>query len=113
MPLYETTLIIRQDAPKSDAVKLGESFVKIITEHKGKVARNEYWGLRSLAYVISKNRKGHYIHLNIEAEPAAVAEMERKMRLDENVIRFMTVRVEAFSETPSSVSGNSSYDEAA
>lgn len=113
MPLYETTMIVRQDAAKSDATKLADGFAKIITDQKGKVTRNEYWGLRTLAYVINKNRKGHYVHLNIEAEPAAVKEMERKMRLDENVVRYMTVRVEAFSETPGSVSGNSSYDEAA
>lgn len=113
MPLYETTLIIRQDVAKSDANKLTESFVKIITDAKGKVSRNEYWGLRTLSYIINKNRKGHYVHLNIDAEPAAVKEMERKIRLDENVIRHMTVRVESFTETPGSVSGNSSYDEAA
>lgn len=113
MPLYETTLIIRQDAAKSDATKLADSFAKIITEMKGKVVKNEYWGLRSLAYIINKNRKGHYVHLNIDAEPAAVKEMERKIGLDENVVRHMTVRVEAFTETPGSVSGNSSYDEAA
>lgn len=113
MPLYETTMIIRQDAAKSDATKLAEGFAKIITDEKGKVAKNEYWGLRTLSYVINKNRKGHYVHLNIDAEPAAVKEMERKMRLDDNVIRHMTIRVEAFTDTPGSVSGNSSYDEAA
>ena len=113
MPLYETTLIVRQDAAKSDATKLADGFAKIIADQKGNVAKNEYWGLRTLAYIINKNRKGHYVHLNIDAEPAAVKEMERKMRLDENVIRHMTIRVEAFSETPGSVSGNSSYDEAA
>lgn len=113
MPLYETTLIIRQDAAKSDATKLADNFAKIITEMQGKVVKNEYWGLRSLAYIINKNRKGHYVHLNLDAEPAAMTEMERKIGLDENVIRHMTVRVEAFTETPGSVSGNSSYDEAA
>lgn len=113
MPLYETTLIVRQDITKSDATKLADNFAKIITDDKGKVEKNEYWGLRTLAYVINKNRKGHYVHLNIDAEPAAVKEMERKMRLDDNVIRHMTIRVEAFTDTPGSVSGNSSYDEAA
>jgi small subunit ribosomal protein S6 len=113
MPLYETTMIVRQDASKSDDTKLAEGFAKIITDEKGKVSKNEYWGLRSLAYIINKNRKGHYVHLNIEADPAAVKEMERKMRLDDNVIRHMTIRVDAFTETPGSVSGNSSYDEAA
>lgn len=113
MPLYETTLIIRQDAAKSDATKLADSFAKIITDEKGKVAKNEYWGLRTLSYIINKNRKGHYVHFNLDAEPAAVKEMERKMRLDDNVIRHMTIRVDAFTETPGSVSGSGSYDEAA
>ncbi|MCH2547150.1 MAG: 30S ribosomal protein S6 [Alphaproteobacteria bacterium] len=113
MPLYETTMIVRQDAAKSDATKLADNFSTIITDMKGKVEKNEYWGLRTLSYIINKNRKGHYIHLNIDAEPAAIKEMERKMRLDDNVIRHMTIRVEEFTETPGSVSGNSSYDEAA
>lgn len=113
MPLYETTFIVRQDTPRSDANRLAEEFGKIITEAQGKVAKNEYWGLRNLAYPINKNRKGHYLFLATDAEPAAVKEMERKMRLDESVVRYMTVRVEAFTDTPGSVFQNasSSYEE--
>lgn len=113
MPLYESTFIIRQDAAKSDVTKLAEGFAAIITEMGGKVEKNEYWGLRNLAYIINKNRRGHYAFLAIDAEPAAINEMERKLGLDENVVRHMTVRVEAFSETPSSVFANStgSYEE--
>lgn len=112
MPLYETTLIVRQDAPKADATKLGENFAKIITDNGGKIEKNEYWGLRNLAYIINKNRKGHYVFLAIDAEPPAVKEMERKIRLDENVIRHMTVRVEEFLDTPQSAfQSASAYDE--
>lgn len=114
MALYETTLIARQDVTKSDATKLADSFAKIITDLGGKVEKNEYWGLRNLSYIINKNRKGHYSFLAFEADAKALNELDRKLRLDENVIRHMTVRVEAFSDTPGAVFQNSSsYDETA
>lgn len=114
MALYEVTMIIRQDIPKSDVTKLTDSFAKILTDLGGKVEKNEYWGLRNLAYVINKSRKGHYAFFGIEAEAPALKELERKMTLDENLVRFLTVRVEAFSDTPSSVFQNSSsYEDTA
>ncbi len=112
MPLYETTLIVRQDATKADVTKLADNFAKIITDQDGKVEKNEYWGLRNLAYIVNKNRKGHYQFFAIDAAAPAVKELERKLRLDENVIRHMTIRVDEFTETPQSVQG-SSYDDAA
>ena len=114
MPLYEATFIVRQDVTKADVSKLADSFAKIVTDAKGTVAKNEYWGLRNLAYVINKNRKGHFAFLAIDAEPAAIKEMERKLGLNENVIRHMTVRVDAFTDTPQSAfAGSSNYDDAA
>lgn len=113
MALYETTLIIRQDATKSDATKLNDSFAKLIGELGGKVEKNEYWGLRNLSYIINKNRKGHYAFLAHSSDSKALNELERKLRLDENVVRHLTVRVEAFTDTPAAVFANSSsYDEA-
>lgn len=103
MALYETTFIVRQDAVKTDVTKLAENSAKIIADMGGKVAKNEYWGLRNLAYIINKNRKGHYAFLAFEAPAAALNEMERKLKLEENVVRFMTVRVEEFRDTPGSV----------
>lgn len=113
MPLYESTFIVRQDAQKSDVSKLADQLAKIITDQKGKVVKNEYWGLRTLAYIINKNRKGHYVHLALDAEPAAVKELERKAGLDENIIRQLTVRVEKHTDTPGSAYANSanSYEE--
>lgn len=101
MPLYESTFIARQDLSRQDAQKLAEGFSAIITGQGGKVLKTEYWGLRSLAYRINKNRKGHYIMLAIDAPYAAVAEMERQMRLNEEVARALTVRVESIEEGPS------------
>jgi small subunit ribosomal protein S6 len=73
----------------------------IIEQGGGKVTKHEYWGLRSLAYKIKKNRKGHYVHFNLDAPPAPVAEMERQLKLNEDVIRILTVRVDEFEEGPS------------
>lgn len=114
MALYEVTLIVRQDVPKADANKLTDSYAKLVGELGGKVEKNEYWGLRNLAYIINKSRKGHYSFLAIDADAAALKELERKLRLDENVVRHLTVRVEAFTETPGAVFQNSSsYEDSA
>ncbi|NVJ99349.1 MAG: 30S ribosomal protein S6 [Alphaproteobacteria bacterium] len=78
-------------------------FSKIIEENEGKVAKTEYWGLKNLAYKIKKNRKGHYILMNIDAPHAAVAEMERQARLHDDVLRFMTIRVDELEEGQSIV----------
>lgn len=114
MSLYELTFIVRQDAPKSDVTKLADDYAKQIKDAGGKVEKNEYWGLRNLAYVINKNRKGHYAFLAIDAESAAVREVERKLGLDENVVRHMTIRVDEFTETPAGLLPNSGgYEDAA
>src|SRR5262250_1241562 len=103
MPLYENIFIARQDATAAQVEALTEAFSNIIAEQGGKVTKKEYWGLRSLTYRIKKNRKGHYTLLNIDAPPAAVAEMERNMRISEDVLRLLTVRVDALEEGPSAM----------
>src|SRR5262250_939041 len=111
MPLYENIFIARQDATAAQVEALTEAFSNIIAEQGGKVTKKEYWGLRSLAYRIKKNRKGHYTLLNIDAPPAAVAEMERNMRISEDVIRLLTVKVEALEEGPSAMLQSRSRDD--
>ena len=103
MALYESVFITRQDISSSQAEALVDSFAEIIANTGGSVPKKEYWGLRNLAYRIKKNRKGHYALLNIDAPPAAIAEMERNMRLNEDVLRFLTVRVDELDEGPSPV----------
>ena len=101
--LYETVFIARQDVSAGQVDAIAESLTSIITEQKGKVVKTENWGLRSLAYRIQKNRKGHYVLLGIDAPAGAIAEMERALRFNEDVIRYMTVRVDEISEEPSAV----------
>jgi small subunit ribosomal protein S6 len=100
---YENVFIARQDISQPQAEALGEAFAKVIADLGGKVTKREYWGLRNLAFRIKKNRKGHYILLNIDAPAAAVHEMERQMRINEDVVRHLTVRVEALEEEPSAM----------
>lgn len=94
MALYEHVLIARQDITVTQVEGITADMTSIIEEHGGTVAKNEYWGLKTLAYKIKKNRKGHYVLLNIDADAAAVAEMERKTRINEDVLRFMTIRMD-------------------
>jgi small subunit ribosomal protein S6 len=101
MAFYENVFIARQDLSGTQAEALADHFTGILTANGGTVAKREYWGLRTLAFRVSKNRKGHYILFNIDAPPAAVQEMERNMRLHEDVLRHLTVRVEALEEGPS------------
>lgn len=101
MPFYENVFIARQDISPAQVETLADTFTAIVKERGGEVTKREYWGLRSLTYRIKKNRKGHYILLNIDAPPAAVHEMERNMRLNEDVLRFMTVRVDELEAGPS------------
>ncbi len=103
MPLYENVFIARQDASPAQVEALTENFATVITQNGGTVGKREYWGLRSLSYRIKKNRKGHYTLINIDAPAPAVAEMERLMRINEDVIRYLTVRVEALEEGPSAM----------
>ena len=94
MPLYESVFIARQDIASNQVEALGDQFTQIIEGLEGKVSKKEYWGLRNLTFRIKKNRKAHYMLLNIDASPAAVAEMERNMRINEDVLRCLTVRVD-------------------
>jgi small subunit ribosomal protein S6 len=111
MPLYECVIIARSDVTTQQVDALGEQIAATLTELGGAVKKNEYWGLRSLAYRIKKNRKGHYVLLNIEAPAAAITEMERQLRLNEDVLRFMTVAVEELEEGPSAILTNKGRDD--
>ena len=106
MPFYENVFIARQDVSAAQVEALAESFAGIVTQHGGTVTKREYWGLRNLAYRVKKNRKGHYMLFNLDAPPAAVNELERNMRINEDVLRYLTVRVEALEEGPSAVMQN-------
>lgn len=103
MPFYENVFIARQDISQPQVETLTETFSKVVEEHGGKVSKTEAWGLRNLSYKIKKNRKGHYVLLNVDAPPAAVEEMERQMRIHEDVIRYLTVRVDALEDGPSAM----------
>lgn len=103
MPFYEHVYLARQDLAPAQVESLTEAFTKIITENGGSVAGNEYWGLRTIAYRIAKNRKAHYVLLNIDAPAPAVQEMERQVALNEDVIRYQTIRVEALEAGPSAM----------
>jgi len=102
MPLYEHIFIARQDAAQAQVEQLADQMKAIIETGGGKVTKMEHWGLRSLTYKIKKNRKGHYVLFNIDAPSPAVVEMERQLKLNEDVIRQMTIRVEELEEGPSS-----------
>lgn len=103
MAYYETVLIARQDVSATQVESIGDMAQEILTEDGGKISRREYWGLRSLAYRIKKNRKGHYILMNYEAKSEAVQEMERRLSLHDDVLRYMTVRADDLPEEPSVV----------
>ncbi|WP_340150058.1 30S ribosomal protein S6 [uncultured Sneathiella sp.] len=98
MPLYETVIIARQDISSQQVETLTEAASAFISDGGGKVAKVEQWGLRNLAYKIKKNRKGHYVLLNIDAPADAVKEMERNLRLNEDVLRHMTIKVDELEE---------------
>ena len=101
MPLYEHVLIARQDLSNTQAEGLIEHFSTVLADNGGKVVDHEYWGVRTLAYKINKNRKGHYAYLRSDAPSAAVQEMERLARLHDDVMRVMTVRVDVHEDGPS------------
>ncbi len=111
MPFYENVFIARQDISATQADALAETYSNVIAEHGGKVTKRENWGLRNIAYRINKNRKGHYVLLNIDAPPAAVQEMERQMRISEDVLRYLTTRVEELEEGPSAMMRRSRDDD--
>ncbi len=101
MPLYEHVFLARQDISQAQVDALTKEYSDVITEAGGKIAKVEYWGVKTLAFKIKKNRKAHYSLMNIEAPPSAVAEMERRMGLSPDVIRFITIRVDEHETEPS------------
>jgi small subunit ribosomal protein S6 len=103
MPLYEHVFLARQDLAQAQVDALAENATKIIADHGGKVVKTETWGLRGLAYKIAKNRKAHYVMLDIDAPAPALAELERQTGINEDVIRYMTIRVDAHEKGPSAV----------
>lgn len=103
MPFYEHVFVARQDISPQQVETLAADLTKVIEANGGQVKKTENWGLRNLAYKISKNRKGHYVLLNIDAPATLVTELERNVRLNEDIIRHLTVRVEALEEGPSAV----------
>jgi len=103
MPLYECVFIARNDITQQQVEAIADQVAATVAEGGGEVRKREYWGLRSLAYRIKKNRKGHYMLLGLETPPAALNEAERQLGLNEDVLRMLTVRVEAIEEAPSAV----------
>ena len=103
MPLYEHVFLARQDLAQAQVDALAENATKIITDNGGKVVKSETWGLRSLAYRIQKNRKAHYVMLDFDAPGPAVAELERQTQINEDVIRYITLRVDEHEAGPSAM----------
>jgi small subunit ribosomal protein S6 len=103
MALYEHVFMARQDVTAQQVEALTEQLKSVLAAHGGKVGKSEYWGVKSLAFRIKKNRKAHFSLLNIDAPAAAVAEMERQLRLNEDVLRFLTLRVDEHEEGPSAM----------
>ena len=101
MPLYEHVMIARQDLSNAQAESLIEHFGTVLADNDGKLIDSEYWGVKTMAYKINKNRKGHYAFLRTDAPAPAVQEMERLMRLHEDVMRVLTIKVDAHGEGPS------------
>jgi small subunit ribosomal protein S6 len=101
MALYEHVFLARQDVTPAQVEGFVDQFKSVIEQNGGQVEKTEMWGIKSLAYRIKKNRKAHFTMFNLNAPPAAVAEMERQMRINEDILRFMTIRVETFEEGPS------------
>jgi small subunit ribosomal protein S6 len=101
MRLYECVFIIRQDLSTTQVDTITNELCAIITDHKGSVHKQEYWGLKTMAYKIKKNRKGHYVMLNFEADAATVAEFDRRIGLNEDVLRSLIITIEAVDPEPS------------
>jgi small subunit ribosomal protein S6 len=103
MPLYEHVYLARQDLSPQQVEELTTQFKGVIEQNGGKIAKEEYWGVKSLSYRIKKNRKAHMTLFNLDAPPAAINEIERQERLNEDVLRYITIRVEAHEEGPSAM----------
>ena len=111
MAYYEHVLIARQDISPQQVDALLEDLTKTVTDLGGKIEKTEYWGLRNLQFRVRKNRKGHYCLVNIDGPPTAVHELERRHRINEDVIRFLTIRVDALDPEPSPVLARRDRDE--
>lgn len=103
MPLYECVFIARNDVTQQQVEAVADGIGTDLEAEGGAVRKREYWGLRSLAYRMKKNRKGHYMLLGLDAKPAFITEMERRLRLNEDVLRFLTLRVDEITEEPSAI----------
>ena len=112
MPLYECVLIARNDVTQQQVEAIADTVAAQFEAdgHGGTVSKREYWGLRSLAYRIAKNRKGHYMLLGLDANAASLNEMQRQLSLNEDVLRFLTIRVDAIEEAPSAILTRKSDD---
>jgi len=111
MPLYEHVFLARQDLAQAQVDALAENATKIVEEGNGKVVKTETWGLRGLAYRIAKNRKAHYVMLEIDAPTGVVAELERQIAINEDVIRYMTIKVDEHENGPSAMMRRSERSE--
>lgn len=111
MPLYEHVFLARQDASPQQVEEITTQITGVVTQLGGKVTKTEQWGLRSLSYRIEKNRKAHFVMLNIDGPAAIVAEIERQERINEEVLRYLTVRVEELEEGPSAMMRKSDRDD--
>ncbi len=109
MRFYETVFIARQDLTSNQVETLAQHYTSIINTHGGEVSKTEFCGLRPLAYPIKKNKKGHYILMNIAVEANAIKEMERQMNLNEDILRYLTIRVEELDNSPSSLMQSRHY----
>lgn len=103
MPYYENVFIARQDISTTQVDTLADGFASVIETMGGTIAKREYWGLRNLAYKVKKNRKGHYMLFNLDASAEAIHEMERQMRINEDILRYLTIRVDELEEGPSAM----------
>jgi small subunit ribosomal protein S6 len=101
MAIYECVYIARQELTAAQAEQLSKDLTKIVSSNSGEIKRQEYWGLRNLAYKIRKNRKGHYTMFHIEAPASAIEELERNMRLNEDILRYLTVKIDKLPDGPS------------
>ena len=106
MALYESVIIGRQDLTNSQFETLIDEFTSVIKSHDGEIKKTEYWGIRNLAYKINKNRKAHYYMLNISSSPETISEYERLLGLHEDIIRFLTVKIDKVDENPSLLMSN-------
>ena len=107
MAFYESVVITRPELTESQVENLTSELIEIITTENGKVQSTENWGLRNLAYKINKNKKGHYFLINIDCNPSAIFEYERQMRINEDIIRFLTIKIDHISDKPSILNINS------